>query len=432
MWNKKNLEDLYNHYQELDPDEQADTLKELWQKNSQLDLEWIEMIEDAMDGLLPMDKPEKVEELVNMYSNIFPGEYEREYEFVEKNLITYYLYKGNLQKAHERLKIVWNNPVKGIDTVTIPALYQLIYYGHYETALQHSHSVWKLIADSDEVIGLSHAPFCGTIYLNALEEAYLKIKNGGTIDWKELMIEMGKFDIREDEEDYRMICHTLESQLSGDEIRNLIKKKKHESVNLQLNIQFLKYLKDKFNIPFMLGDLWWNMLTPKKLYKNKPDEEYFYMDYEVLDKHFAEHFDESLLSNSTEMFGKAWGLHYPYYFLKESGLINEEEYARMFENIEGVKYFFSKYNDEILWRMSFVFNWPQIYPVNPSIMEAFHYTFAWDPEAFEDKVGNYLESQYNAFPLRIRDFIKQDKFNDLPFPLLNDLDDEDPELPFLF
>ena len=82
--------------------------------------------------------------------------------------------------------------------------------------------------------------------------------------------------------------------------------------------------------------------------------------------------------------------------------------------------------------MSFVFNWPQIYPVDPSIMEAFHYTFAWDSDAFEDKVGNYLESQYNVLPLRIREFIKQDQFNDLPFPLLDDLDEEDPELPFLF
>lgn len=32
---------------------------------------------------------------------------------------------------------------------------------------------------------------------------------------------------------------------------------------------------------------------------------------------------DELLSNDVEMFGEAWGLLYPYHFMKETGLVDE-------------------------------------------------------------------------------------------------------------
>ena len=134
-------------------------------------------------------------------------------------------------------------------------------------------------------------------------------------------------------------------------------------------------MKDHFDVPFMLSDRWWNMLTEKGLFgKKKKIESYFYIPYKVLDKHFAAHYDTMLQSNDIEMFGKVWGLEYVYHFLREYTLIDKEDFTRMNENISSIKYLFMRITDENLWKMSYIFNWPQLYVPDPYDKEVFQST----------------------------------------------------------
>ena len=198
-WNQKSTDELYDYFNNLEINEQVSFLIHLFGHYPKLDIAWIELIEDVKDPLLFMHQPEKIEELVDLFIKTFPGEYEEEFEFIEGSLITYYLFTNKIDKVNQRLEIVKKNPAKGIDTVTMKAMYQLIYHGHYSTALKYSHTVWKPVYESDDIWGSPHIYFCITIYLDALEQAYTKVKNGTQINWNKFMTEMEEYDIQEDE-----------------------------------------------------------------------------------------------------------------------------------------------------------------------------------------------------------------------------------------
>ena len=229
-WSQKSTDELYEYFENLEVNEQVRFLIHLLKHYPKLEIAYIELIEDTKDPLLFMHQPEKVEELVDLFTKTFPGEYEKEYEFIEGSLITYYLFTNNIDKVNQRLEIVKRNPAKGIDTVTMKALYQLIYHGHYSTALDYSHAVWKPVYESDDIWGSPHFHFCTTIYLDALEQAYTNVKNGKQINWKKFMTDMEKYDIQLDEKIFQGTYQSLESPISKDEIIKLIENRKHEEI----------------------------------------------------------------------------------------------------------------------------------------------------------------------------------------------------------
>ena len=423
-WNQKSTDELYDYFNNLEINEQVSFLIHLLKHYPKLEIAYIELIEDIKDLLLFMHQPEKVEELVDLFAKTFPGEYEKEYEFIEGSLITYYLFTNNFDKVNQRLEIVKRNPAKGIDTVTMRAMYQLIYHGHYSIAAEYAHAVWKPVFESDEIWGYPHYHFCTTLYLDALEQAYTNLRKGIPANWKQFMTEMVEYDIQEDEKTFQGIYQTLKSPFSKDELIDLIEIRKHEKVNLLLNIHFLKYMKDQFDIPFMLSDRWWNMLTTKKLYKKKNNiDDYFHIPYDTLDQHFASHYDSMFGSNDIEMFGKVWGLEYVYHFLREYDMISEENFSRMKENIRALKYLFARITDDDLWKMDFVFKWPRLYQHDPYEKEVFQSTFTYSAENIKDKLNAYWNIQYQEFPERIK--------RELKTPEYKDWDDEYLHLPYV-
>jgi hypothetical protein len=382
------------------------------------------MIEDLKDPLLFMHQPKKIEGLVDLFIKTFPGEYQEEFEFIEDGLITYYLFTDNIDKVNQRLEIVKKNPAKGIDTVTMRTMYQLIFRGHYSTALEYSLAVWKPVFESDGIWGIPHIYFCITIYLDALEQAYTKVKNGKQINWKKFMADMEEYEIQLDEKIFQGTYQILESPFSKDDFMNLIENRKHEEVYLFLNIHFLKYMKDQFDIPFMLSDRWWNMISTKKLYKGKNNiDDYFYFPYETLDQHFASNYDTMFKSNDIEMFGKVWGLEYVYHFLSEHKMISEENFKRMSENIRALKYLFVRITDDELWKMDYIFKWPQLYLPDPSEKAVFQSTFSNYVEDFREKVENYSDDQYMFLPERLK--------RELKTPEYTNWDNEYSQLPYV-
>ena len=183
-------------------------------------------------------------------------------------------------------------------------------------------------------------------------------------------------------------------------------------------------MKDQFDIPFMLSDRWWNMLSTKKLYKRKNKlDDYFHIPFNTLDQHFASQYDTMFKSNDIEMFGKVWGLEYVYHFLREYEMISEENFSRMIENIHGLQFLFARITDDDLWKMDFVFKWPQLFLPDLSEKEVFQSTFTNNAEDFRKKVDNYSNDQYMDFPERLK--------RELKSPEYKKRDDEYSQLPYV-
>jgi hypothetical protein len=194
-------------------------------------------------------------------------------------------------------------------------------------------------------------------------------------------------------------------------------------------------MKDKFNVPFILSDRFWNMLTKPGLFgKEKDMDGYFYISYKDIDEHFAYHYDNMFLSNDTEMFGKAWALQYAYYFLHEKGLINDEYYNLMSENIAVLKNQFMKLTDKDLWKMSFVFQWPHLYCPDLTGKEVFISTFSENRNEFAEKVENYLNLL--IIPDRLKMVIEKRHAKSYVMPDSESFDDsyddaDNPQIPYV-
>jgi len=390
-WSEKTTDEIYEFHSNIADDKEAISfLIHLIKYYSQVEVDWIEMLVDTMNPLLEKGDIEEVENFVELYQQTFPEEYINEYGFIEKELITHYLFRNDIENVKKRLEIIKQNPVHDADDVTVNALFQLIYHGYYDIALEYSHAVWKPIFEDEELIGCPHFHFSTTIYLHELENIYQLIKSGKQPDIISFKKEMDKYDIDEDTNMYRKVFHNLSRPLNKEDIELKIKNKESD-VLLTLNILFLKYMKEKYDIPFMLSDRFWNMLTVFDLFgTEKSADGFLYIPYTILEKHFRDNTDNLFMTNEVEMFGKVWGLNYVYTFLHESGLISDHYFSMMEENIHVLKDEYIKMAFTSLWQMNFVHKWPQIYVPDPYEVRLFEETYKKDEEEIKEKLDNYL------------------------------------------
>ena len=427
-WKLKNENELYDFWDKLEnPTEQAAFLIYMLKNYPHYKSEYEELISDTADNLLYQHKIDLVEEMVTTFRENLPEEYAENYEFLEKSLIHYYFFQNNLSKVLDHLEIIKENPVKSIDTITIRCLYLLIYHGYYKEAYDYSLVVWEPIFSSDKIWGKGHAPFVINIYLYKLEEMYESIQKGHSIDWEAFRKNMKEHDFDEEKEVMDTVIYCLEHPFSKEEIIKHIKNKQHRKTHTMMNLYFSKYMKDNYNISFTHSDLMFNILAQSDLYKNKKNaENYFLFTFDKLDKQFADNFDNILFSNTEEIFGKVWGLEYVYYFIHECGMISDEGFEQMKQNIRTLKYLFISIVDEELWKMTFVFKWPHLYAPDPQEERMFRITFEEDSDESDEAFYNYKNLLYNTLPDHLKEKVNSPDY----FPDLDDSYDMDGALDF--
>lgn len=390
-WSEKSTDEIYEFYRNIKDDKEAiDFLLNLLANHPQLELAWIDMLADSMYAVLNQGEINDVVAFVELYRQKFPDDYRHEYGFVEKELISHYLYRNDIENVKKRLEIIKQTPVAGFDDVTKKALFQLIYHGHYQLVYEYSLAVWKPLFETEELTGSPHFYFSSTIYLHELEGIYMLIKNGGVPDIKSFKERMDGFDLDEEYSMYKTVFDNLAHPLDADTIARKLRDKDREAV-LMLNIQFLKYMKENYDIPFMLSDRMWNMLSVMDLFgsEDAPDG-FFYVPYIELKEHFLNHTDTFFIGDDVEMFGKVWGLDYAYAFLHKSGFISEHYFSLMEENIQALKNFYIKQIYTSLWQMNFVFSWPMLYVPDPYEQQLFNETYHETDENIRKKLDNYI------------------------------------------
>ena len=433
-WANWSVDDIFEFIMDLDSDEKIKVVRELLEDWPDLEIDAMELIDELRYELIFLDRSSELENLVKIYQDNFPGSYKSEFEFTERDLITYHLFRNNTDKVKERMSIVMKNPVEGVDNVTIRALFQLVFYKHDGLALEYARTVWKPILESKEIWGPAHLPFCMVLYLNALEEAWSEIRLGKMIDWEEWLNQLDAIGISKEAADFTTIQKTLISNFEREEIDALIRNGRQEEINLVLNIHFLKFMKERHNVPFILSDSWWNMLGGQGLFGKKGrGEGYFYISFERLTKQFDEYYDYLLRSNELEMFGRAFGIRYVYHFLGEKGLIRGEFKENMRKHIDALEYMFERLSSDDLWQMTYIFRWPDIRQFDQENRRIFASTFALDERDYEEALEAWLDKKHQGFSDEIKKNLEgtlgdaqMDDFSDSFLDLQEDAEDELP------
>jgi hypothetical protein len=408
-WKNRTPDQIYEYFMDQPVDEKIAILEQMLGSPPETRLDVLHLIEDSKPELIFTDRAAVIEKLVEKFSKAFPGEYEKHFEFIERDLISYYLFRGDFESAKKRLQWPEKNPVKGVDTVTIRAFYQLLYYGHLREAIDYSKKVWRPLAESPHIWGDAHSQFCFSILVDELEKAWGRIKEGEKIDWDEFMERMEDFGNEKDVIDYEVIIEAIEKPFDRQEVLGMFENLKKRRLALFLNIQFLKFMKDRFDIPFVLSDNWWIMMFAKKLFRKRGEPgDYFYLSYKKLDRYYSDNFDYLYRINDLEMFGKAFGLKYVYHFLFENGLIAEKKYEKMKRNISALEFMLERaiYGD--LWMMNFVFFWPRLNSDDPDRRAVYESTFSVSREDYEPLFNDYVSRRSEELPPKIREKIDSD------------------------
>lgn len=418
-WYGKDTDEVYDFiYDELEEEDQYTFFSWLMQHFPNLEIDWLEIFEDFKDELLNNGKIDVILSFVIWYRQKNPDDYGVRFEFIERDLCDYYLYKYNIEKLQDRIAFIQQNPVPAIDTLTVRLLYQLIYHGQYQMAVSYAEAVWKPVNESDELIGFASYPFINTIYVSQLQKCYEAGLNNIHFDEDRLFRQMVTMGFDDDKTIFEHVLKALKEELNIADIKDSIQKGKDMHM-LILNIHFLKYMLHNYKMPFVFSEWIWNFIATTKIFgKLKGVENRFYIDAKTLDKHICNKLDSFLGSNELEIFGKVWGLDFVFDFLNKHQLLPDEHYEKMLENISYFRNEMMRIASSNLWQMMFVFNWPRTndYIVDPSEQRLFNETYGIEEKEAFEKVKRYL-SVY-CIPDRIKKELKlndSDKDNNLPF-----------------
>lgn len=377
-WYNKEIDDVLNfYYNELSDEEMLTHLNYWIDYFPQMDFDWSGMLLD-----IPSVEKIPIESIIgfsNRLKEVRPDYYANNYEFVEYLIFEYAFFNKNIELIKERLAILKQNPVDGIDTVVHEVFYQLIYNRYFDLAYDFANAVWKPLSESEELLGLPQLPFVYAIFFHALENQFLLLNNGDDSSWDKLVELIQELGFEFNREFMAEVYKALTNELQSQDIEILMSKLDHI---LLIRIHFLKYMKEKYGISFMLSYQWFELVVSKDFFKKGKFN--FAMPYNKLDVFVTSMYDNMFSKNQTELFGKILGLSYVYEFFVEYGFISSDAYKLMQENIAYLKHEFVKAFCSDLWKVNFVFDWPQC-------NDKFHNLY--NLELFDSTKGhNYAES----------------------------------------
>ena len=437
-WYEKDSDEIYDHFNSLRWEDAYLFLSDMLKNNPDAPIFWIDLLADLEEYMLGNGMAKEVIEFIDLYRITFPGAYENEYQYIELELIPHLFYLEDIDTLKKRIEILKCNPVEGIDTVSKELLFKLIYHGFSDLAVEYSQVVWKPLSEAEDLIGHPENDFCISIYLNELENRYHSIQKGETINAELLRKEMEVYGFDDDIEVFQDVISRLSEDI------NMSKTMHADFSNIKdyllfLNIQFVKYMKDEYNLPFILSDRFFNLLQKPELFGRVDTEKGFlYIPYPVLSEHYDRQYDNIFHMNLVEIFGKVFGLKYVYHFFHVHNFIDDNFYKKMSENIHFLEYEFMVNSRESLWQMMFVFDWPRLFAKDIYRMQIFSDTYRYN---IDEKVAENLKNYLKIFivPERIQSEIdihnNLKKESGLDYVPENDVESDygfpDPELPIV-
>lgn len=360
-WYKKEPEEAIN-YIFSQPDYEAGYAAFVYfqEQFPDLEIDWLETFEDLRLFLLYSEQTDKIISFTKWYLSKDPKDYLEKYELIEKDLCDYFFMKKDKKKLVQRIDLISKNPVPAIYSLTERLLFQLLYHGEYELAVDYSNAVWRPVSESDQLIELPVLPFVQTLYYNKLQMLYESRQTGNPLNEEEFLTYVVELGFTEDWDFHDKIVTGLKNPLDVSSVKKGLKKDAVASMTT-LRVHFMRHMWEKYEIPFILSYWFWDFIQHEKLLgKSKNPDRWFFITANQLKKHVAENLDLIFKPNQLEVFGKVCGLPYVYEFLYENSLISENDYGKMLDNINVVQRLLELISEDELWQMSFLFEWPAI------------------------------------------------------------------------
>ena len=377
----------YKHYSTLNLLESCELLKETFSNTLPEEfVKGIDFVDLFIDSFNSLNSERQFEKMIELYDAIVSqkqvcGE---EFYYVDKNMMDYYLFMGDLDGVKKHLESFKAFPIKSIDTF-YNIFAKLTFYNYTEIALDVALSIYPKISGSDKLVPGADGAYARFIYLEKVQEIYQLLKNGGTIEKAKIIKYLKKFGFA-----VKGQLVTIEGMLSDDLIGHpdfIDFYETNAAFLFNTMLYFSKYMFEEKNVSFpAASSIWFGAMGI--LISEDPEEygdfdEVFTIDPEKFRNEIFNSFG-FLSSNTASAFAIAWGMTYVYDFLKKYDYISDEVHDTAMIEISSIKAEITKARADELWTYNFVHHWGKPDSVNEQ-------DFIIEKEAFEHTFRNKLE-----------------------------------------
>lgn len=361
------LDRWYDKYSTAAPKEQYEMLQALIEtplppeaiEEIDLGMLLLEMREELVENGLIDEAIAFVEKLERQQ----PELYKEEYPYHDKFRVLYYLYGNQLEKVKDAIAYFKADPETGIDDM-MSVLDNLRFYNAAEIAVELCRSTYRAIADSPNIIPGAENNLGNIILIDAIEQAYRKLRQGETVDWEEFWAELADFGYEDNEELAANLPTDLTTEVEANAqfFKDFKQKQLRERTIAHLSLDFCKVMFQRKQMSFVCaGGIWEAVLDflferdlpPKKL--STPDG-CFNLTQKELDRHVAREIGGFFSMRQSAGIAALWGIPYVYDFLHDRGIIRSDVYRRAIAAAERIKTLLLD-NLSGRWRFDFVNRW---------------------------------------------------------------------------
>jgi len=399
-WSQKTADDIYDYISDITDNEEC-VMFFLWLSKHypNIELSWMEELEDLRSSL---PYHEDIALCENFLQDIHPSifeEYCEQFEFIEMDLCDYYLHTNQPEKLDQRIEFLKQHPFASTGITPERLLFQLLYSGQYDKAIDLCKAVWKPLLESEELVGNPEYNFINVLYLDGIQKVWLSDSKERKQHYTEVFaaaVEMG-FD--NEPEQFSRVIDALESEFDKATLSTDISNDLGKIITV-LNVHFMKYMWNTWKIPFMVSDFLWRTICVNELYDRALGiEKLFYFSPAKLEKHCLSKLNGFDIDTQIELFGKVYGLQYVYEFINSIELIHRDDYIKMLENLVWLRIKAIEKVKGNIWQMQFVSTWPEN-ELWPEIKQLSENTFGREKSQADTYVMDYCKNIPFAFRIK--------------------------------
>jgi hypothetical protein len=366
--------------------------------------------------------------LIGKFQQYQPELYAQEYAYFDKFLVEYYLYTNELEKVRASLVRFKENPGKGIDEM-LRVLDFLKFYNATEIATDLCRATYRLVENSPDVIGGTAAELGGIIFMDLMDQAYRKLKQGEIVDWEKLVAEAREYGYEGDEQWLSEMQQDLTEDIQVDQqfFQAFKNQKFRQRIYRHLSIDFHKYMASEKQVSFICSQGIWEtimkFLIDHRDLKAKqlahPDS-LFGFSQNQLDRFVAQQIGGFFSLGQAAGFATLWSIPYLYDFLASKQIVGSEIHQRALAAATELK---KQLTEEFsqLWKFDFVHRWLPANSVSQGDWETEAKQFAASLEEVKPLSDEPAQGMMESLRQGLRQFLGEEEEEELAGELVPEL-----------